>query len=408
MINGRFSELSKHFLYVCQFYYFRGCPMVKIAILHNIITPYRLDLFEKLSKHKYIDELNVFYFLEERKDRKWNLKYEAGYEYKILPGYTLMLPLIKIPCSINLSIFSEIRKDKYDVVIISGFTDVTAQLAYIKCKIENIPVILWSELTGNYLSKFNTLYFLIASIFIKHSDAVIVPSTKSKNYHTRLSGLTNNIFISPNTIDGDKYINKSKKYWEASDLIKKNLSITTKKNILFVGRFIKLKCIDNLIKAYISIKADMDDVGLILVGDGPEKSHLKELCRNAGIKDVYFQGFVSGEDEKIKYYSISDILVLPSLFELHPLVLPEAMACSLPIITTKVVGSANDNIVNGKNGYIIDTENVEQLRYTLMKILSDNNIKYMGSCSLQIFNEKCSLDIAVEGLVNAIKYVKDR
>lgn len=382
--------------------------MVKMAIIHNIVTPYRLELFERLSKHDFIDKLDVFYCLEGRTDRKWNLKHNETYKYNILPGYTLVLPLMKIPCSINPSIFSEIRKDKYDVVIVFGFTDVTSQLAYIRCKIENIPLIFFSELTGNYLSKFSKLYPPLLSFFIKSSDAIIVPSTKSKDYHTRLSGFTDNIFISPNTIDNTKYTNKSLKYREMSNLIKKDLSITTKKNILFVGRFIKLKCIDNLVEAFIRLKAENDTIGLILVGDGPEKSYLKDLCRNAGVKDVYFPGFISDEDEKIKYYSISDLLVLPSLFELHPLVLPEAMACSLPIITTTAVGSASDNIINGKNGYIINTENVEQLYCAIKKILLKDNIEFMGNCSLQILNEKCSLDIAVEGFVNASRFVEGR
>lgn len=379
--------------------------MAKIAIIHNIITPYRLELFEKLSKHSCISELHVFYCLKKYKSRAWEFNYDTEYKSKILPGYTFILPLIKLPCSINPSIFNEICKNKYDAVIICGFTDITSQLAYISCKMWNIPIILWSELSGNYLFKYHKLYNRFIKLFIKSANALIVPSTKSKQYHIDMGAIENAIFISPNTVNGKKYSDKVQEFEKKVSLIKKELSITTQKNILFVGRFIKLKSINNLIKAFARIKSEFVNVGLILVGDGPEKNYLSNFCIINGIKDVYFTGFINDENLKIKYYSISDIFVLPSSFELHPLVLPEAMACSLPVISTKVVANAGDLIVEGKNGYVISEENIEQLYSAIKKILLDDNAKLMGVRSLQILNERCSLDIAVEGIVNSIDYV---
>lgn len=381
--------------------------MVKIAIIHNIVTPYRLELFERLSKHKYIDELNVFYCLERYNDRNWSLKYDAEYKYKILPGYTFTFPIIKLPCSINPSIFNEIHNNNYDAVIVCGFTDMTTQLAYISCKINHIPIILWSELSGVYLFKYHTLYNSVIRFFVKNSDALLVPSTQSKEYHIKMGAFSDKIFISPNTNDEQRYINKIKKYKENSSLIREELSVTTTKNIIFVGRFIKRKGVDYLIKAFIDINAHMDDLGLILVGDGPEKENLQALCKDSGVKDVYFTGFVS-EEEKIKYYSISNLFVLPSLWDIHPLVLPEAMACSLPIISTKGVASAHDIITDGENGYIINTEDVEQLSSAIRKSFLLNDIISMGEKSLQVLKERCSLDVAVEGFVNAIRYTEGR
>jgi glycosyltransferase involved in cell wall biosynthesis len=376
--------------------------MVKIAIIHNIVTPYRLELFERLSKHKYIDELNVFYCLERYNDRNWSLKYDAEYKYKILPGYTFTFPIIKLPCSINPSIFNEIRNNNYDAVIVCGFTDITTQLAYLSCKINHIPIILWSELSGAYLFKYHILYNPVIKFFLKNSDALVVPSTQSKEYHIKMSASSNKIFISPNTNDEQRYISKIKKYKENSSVIHEELSVTTTKNIIFVGRFIKRKCVDYLIKAFIEIKAEMDDLGLILIGDGPEKENLQSLCKDSGVEDVYFTGFVS-EEEKIKYYSISNVFVLPSLWDIHPLVLPEAMACSLPIISTTGVASARDVIIDGENGYIVNTGDVSQLSSAIKNVFCSNDMGLMGKRSLQILNEKYSLDVAVEGIICAIR-----
>ncbi|AKB33065.1 Glycosyltransferase [Methanosarcina siciliae HI350] len=379
--------------------------MVKVAIIHNIVTPYRLELFERLSKHKYIDELNVFYCLERYNDRNWSLKYDAEYKYKILPGYTFMFPMIKLPCSINPSIFNEIRNNNYDAVIICGFTDLTTQLAYFSCKINRIPIILWSELSGVYLFKYHRFYNPVIAFFLKNSDALMVPSTQSKEYHIKMGASSNKIFVSPNTNDEQRYIDKIKKCKENSSLIYGELSVSTTKNIIFVGRFIKRKCVDHLIRAFIEIKAEMDDLGLILIGDGPEKENLQALCKDLEVKDVYFTGFVS-EEEKIKYYSISNLFVLPSLWDIHPLVLPEAMACSLPIISTTGVASVRDIIFDGENGYIVNTEDVSQLSSAIKKVFCSDDIELMGKRSLQILNEKCSLDVAVEGFINSVRLVR--
>lgn len=380
--------------------------MVKIAIIHNIIAPYRLELFERLSNHKYIDELNVFYCLERYNDRNWNLKYSPEYKSKILPGYTFRIPIINLPCSINPSIFSEIRNNNYDAVIICGFTDVTTQLSYLSCKINHIPIILWSELSGEYLFKYHRLYNPLITFFLKNSDALVVPGTQSKKYHIKMGAPSNKIFISPNTNDEKKYINNIKKYKENSSIVREKLSVKTTNNIIFVGRFIKRKGVDYLIKAFINIKAEIDDLGLILVGDGPEKESLQALCKDSGVRDVYFTGFVS-EEEKIKYYSISNLFVLPSLWDIHPLVLPEAMACSLPIISTTGVASARDIIIDGENGYIINIKDVEQLSFAIKNVFCSNNMGLMGRRSLQILNDKCSLDVVIGEFVNAVRFVRE-
>lgn len=396
--------------------------MVKIALIHNIFTPYRFELFEKLSKHEYIDELSVFYCLENNDGRKWDLKYRLEheyktlsnnknkdaneYKYKILPGYTFKFPLIKLPHStINPSIFNEIRYNKYDVIIIGGFTDMTTQLVYINCKIKKTPIVLWSELSGSYLFRHNKLYNPFIKFFVKNSDAIIVPGTQSKEYHLKMGASQDRIFISPNANNEQKYIDKMKDYKKNSSLIYRELSVSTTKNIIFVGRFIKRKGIDHLIKSFSYVKDEIEDLGLILVGEGPEKDNLRVLCEDLGLKDVYFTGFVN-EEKKIEYYSISSLFVLPSLWDLHPLVLPEAMACSLPIVSTTEVASVRDLIIEGENGYIINSGNTDQLSSAIKKIFLHNDITLMGKKSLQVLNEKCSLDIAVESIIATIKYLE--
>lgn len=376
--------------------------MVRVLIIHNIIAPYRLPLFEKLAQHPIVDDLTVYYCLERYGDRLWKTYEKTKYHrYEVLHGLTFKIPFINLPCSINPSIIKKMQDNNFDVIILTGFTDFTTQIAFCISKLRNKRIILWSELTGHFLTKYIKLYLHIIKLFLNIPDALIVPSRISKEFHMKLGVSPDKIYIAPNSVDTEKYCQKASNYRNNKENIKKSLSIHNEKIILFVGRLIERKGVAHLIEAYDEIKRKDKNIGLIVVGEGPLKSHLIDLCRERGVKDVYFPGFVS-EDEKIKYYSISDVFVLPSLWELNPLVLSEAMSCGLPVITTNMAANAFDMIVEGKNGFIIEKENLGKLSEVLSYTLE--NSYEMGKYSLKTIQNMPFLKRSLDGFATAIEY----
>jgi len=275
--------------------------MVKVAILHNIVTPYRLDLFEEIASQPGID-CTVYYYTEKYSDRLWDTKQNnTKYASQILPGLTVNLPLLNIPFSINPSITKEIRNNGYDVVIVGGFSDVSSLLAILQCKILGKKIIIWSELTGHFLSTRSKLYLPIIRFIFHFSDAFIVPSTMAKAFHLKMGVPSSKVFISPNTIDNKKYTNVSRKYREEKEKIKAELSLSEEKIILFMGRLIERKGLLYLLESFNRLQKERDDIALVIVGEGAQKAELLEFCKKKQIESVYFPGFVT-EDEKMKYY----------------------------------------------------------------------------------------------------------
>jgi glycosyltransferase involved in cell wall biosynthesis len=379
--------------------------MVKVAILHNIVTPYRLDLFEEIASQLGSERCTVYYYTEKYSDRLWDTKQDnVKYASKILPGITIHLPFLNIPISINPSITKEIRNNRYDVVIVNGFSDVSSLLAILQSKILGIKVIIWSELTGHFLSTRYKFYLPFIRFIFHFADALIVPSTMAQEFHLKMGIPSSRIFISPNTINNEKYTTISRKNREEKEMIKAELSLSEGKIILYMGRLIERKGLLYLLEAFNRLQKEHDDIALVIVGDGTQKAEFLKFCKTKQIHGVYFPGFVT-EDEKMKYYSISDVFVLPSLWELHPLVLSEAMACGLPVITTDVVGNARDMIIDGETGCIIKRKSVEELAVALNHMLQISE-RNRAMC-IETIRSQFSIENSARGFLDAINSLTD-
>jgi N-acetyl-alpha-D-glucosaminyl L-malate synthase BshA len=108
----------------------------------------------------------------------------------------------------------------------------------------------------------------------------------------------------------------------------------------------------------------------LFVGDGPERSHIEGLCRqmeaHADIK------FLGRQEQMEEILAISDLFILPSEYESFGLVALEAMAASVPVISTNVGGLPEINI-NGVTGFLSDVGDVEDMSKNIIDIFSDEN-----------------------------------
>ena len=110
------------------------------------------------------------------------------------------------------------------------------------------------------------------------------------------------------------------------------------KDLLFVGRLAAVKGVPILLRAMKAILGKHPDATLTLIGDGPDRADLEKTAQELGLKGaVRFVGYQS-QSEVAAQLQASDILVLPSFAEGVPVVLMEAMAARLPVVTTRIAG----------------------------------------------------------------------
>jgi glycosyltransferase involved in cell wall biosynthesis len=153
--------------------------------------------------------------------------------------------------------------------------------------------------------------------------------------------------------------------------------------ILFVGRLDQRKNLAMLLKSFQMVKKDIEDVDLLIIGEGPEEGKMRGLSKKLGIeKSVEFLGFVNYKDLPM-YYRSSEFFVLSSLQEGFGIVLIEAMACGKPVISTDC-GGPSDFVVNGKNGFLVPVNDINLMASKMLELLKgDRLIKKMGRNALK-------------------------
>ena len=138
-----------------------------------------------------------------------------------------------------------------------------------------------------------------------------------------------------------------------------------------VGRFMKVKNHENLVKAFIRARKDNPQIELELYGEGELKGYIEEIVRSAQAEDyIYFKGIT---DNIFKTMNSADVFILPSFYEGMPMTLIEAMGTGLPIITTPV-GGIVDMLEDGENAVFTGTD-VESIAHSINLIASDSELR---------------------------------
>jgi glycosyltransferase involved in cell wall biosynthesis len=152
---------------------------------------------------------------------------------------------------------------------------------------------------------------------------------------------------------------------EIPSFARTTVPLRTRLNIVTVGRLVRWKQIDHLIEALVEI----EDAGLVIVGDGPERNRLESLARANNLNDrVYFAGQRSKE-ETFGLMAACDLFVLNSTYEGFPHVVLEAMSAGLPVVA-RAVGGTPELVRDGENGVLIAPNSSGALAETLSKLLS--------------------------------------
>ena len=371
---------------------------MKVLIVHNVIAPYRLPLFELLHDDPSID-MEVFYCSTGANLFRWDAaprKYR--YRYEVLPC------LIQKFSFLNPTVVFEIAEKNPDVIIVDGYVDVTMQWAYALGKVSKIPVIFWIEGVREPRSFLGLISRPIRMFFIKEADAIIVPGRLSRDYVISMGADKSRVFIAPNCIDNDFFIVHSSKYKKNKEGLKKELKVNKDKVILYVGQLIERKGVEYLIRAYRKLKQEYEDVALIIVGSGPLRNQLNYMCNANGISDVHFIESGLKLTDLIKYYSIADVFVLPTLFDVWGFVINEAMACSLPVISTKNAQAAIEMIRQGENGFVVNEADEEELYSAIKNLLGSGELEFMGRKSLEIVRTKFDPSLMKQRFTEAISY----
>ena len=226
-----------------------------------------------------------------------------------------------------------------------------------------IPMVTTLHGTDITLVGNHPVYKPAVTFSINKSDIVTSVSQSLKDETNKLFDIKKEIHVIPNFIELDKIRNESQISCHRSVMAKKEERIVT-----HISNFRKVKRIPDIIKIFYKIQEKIP-AKLMMVGDGPEKSKAEQLCKELGIEDkVIFFVNINEIDQILSY---SDLFLLPSETESFGLAALEAMAWSVPVISSNSGGLPEVNF-DGISGYLSDVGDVDSMAENALKILSDD------------------------------------
>ena len=355
--------------------------MKKVLLVTNIVSPYRIPLYNYISQNKDF-EFRVIALAEKEKNREWILpKKKIKFSFEILQGLNLFFTkeMSEIPIHINVGLFERIWKYKPDIIITSGYDSLAYWQSFFYCKIFRKKYILWNGTTLLSSKSIHGFRGILKRIIIRGADKYIVYGTKAKEYLEYFGAKPKNIFISTNTVD-IKYFHDNVFENRTKPSFLEERKKYPKILFLYIGRLVKLKGLIQTLKAFKVLNSRQ--IGLMIVGSGSEEENLKKFSKENKIKNIFFKGFHQ-QDELPKYYALADVLILPSFREVWGLVVNEALAGGLYVLSSKYAGASYD-IIKETNGKILDPDNVSGIAEKIK--FCENNLEKIKKRRISISN----------------------
>lgn len=227
----------------------------------------------------------------------------------------------------------------------------------------NLPMITTLHGTDITLVGSHPFYKSAVTFSINKSDFVTSVSQSLKDDTLKLFNIKNEIQVIPNFIELDKHEVEAVTSCRRSVMANENEKIIT-----HISNFRKVKRIPDIIKIFYKIQQQIP-AKLMMVGDGPEKEKAEYLCQELGIQDKVI--FFGNSNEIDKILSYTDLFLLPSETESFGLAALEAMAWSVPVISSNSGGLPEVNF-DGISGYLSDVGNTDEMAENAIKILKDD------------------------------------
>ena len=229
----------------------------------------------------------------------------------------------------------------------------------------DIPMVTTLHGTDITLVGNHPFYKPAVTFSINKSDIVTSVSQSLKDETLKLFQITNDIEVIPNFIELHKNIdNKSIPCYRSS------IAKESERVITHISNFRQVKRIPDVVKIFNKIQQQIP-AKLMMVGDGPEKEKAERLCIELGIQDKVI--FFGNSNEIDRILSYSDLFLLPSETESFGLAALEAMALSVPVISSNSGGLPEVNF-DGVSGYLSNVGDIDHMAENALKIIRDENI----------------------------------
>jgi glycosyltransferase involved in cell wall biosynthesis len=355
-----------------------GSAPLRVAVVTTHPIQYQVPWFQRLSALAGIDLHVYFAMLPPPREQgagfglafAWDVPLLDGYAYSVLENRAREPSLTTFSGCDTPRIRDEIRRGRYDAVIVNGWVAKSCVQALLACRMTRTPCLVRGEVNG--LPPRAWWKHALHRVLFAQYAAFLAIGRRNRDYYLEHGVDPARIFETPYCVDNERFAGAAAHWRDAGPgAVRERFGLDPAATVLlFCGKFIDKKRPLDVVEAVRVARAAGAEVQALMVGAGPLEPELRARARDLPVR---FAGFLN-QSVVAAAYAAADCLVLPSDHgETWGLVVNEAMACGLPAIVSDQVGCAADLITPGGTGYSYACGDVRSLAALVGRCASDRD-----------------------------------
>lgn len=379
---------------------------MKLGIVTNILAPYRIPLFEAMARQ--VDDFTVFLMAEREENRQWEIG-PVSFKTQLLPGFHLNRKGAEASVHLNYGVVRMLRRFNPDIVMSGGFAPAHI-MAYLYARASRKRYVQWGELTLLDGAKVSRGRSLLRRILIGGAAACIASSTTARETFLHYGAQDCSILTTllPFDVSG---LHRRVTLFRSSEEYRLLRRHYPGPILLAVGQLIERKGLKELFLIYARVLAERPDAYLLITGEGPLKRSLELEAQEKGWTHVHFVGHVA-PDQLHRVYALGDVFVFPTRYDCFGLVLSEAMAAELPVVSSIHAAATKDLVREGETGFRCDPRDPDGAARKVLSALglSSGRRAAMGRAAYEAVKHtdiECSADRMICFLRSLLSRPKD-
>ncbi|WP_319405214.1 glycosyltransferase family 4 protein [uncultured Desulfosarcina sp.] len=333
-----------------------------VVYWNNIPAPYMVERFNLLADRANIN-FEAWFNDRSQYDRSWIVD-ESNWCFRYRYMNTLVVGGRRLHFPLPL-----LKRNRPNILV-SLYSEPSYLLGWSIAKLRGIKTGFRVVTTFDSWVRRSTVKESLKKWIFPRVDFIVTEGIDGKAFAQHYGAKSDVIFFARHGIDVTHFKDGSTMDSLKRSLLRRELGLkgTT---YIYVGRLLKLKGLNYLLDAFREVQRPSGlKMSLILVGDGADEEFFRNKCKVDNIQNVIFAGFRQ-KNELPKMFAAADVFVFPSLGDPYGLVVDEAMACRLPVISTSSVGEIRERVGDGINGYIVPPEDSHALAEAMLKLVRD-------------------------------------
>jgi glycosyltransferase involved in cell wall biosynthesis len=333
----------------------------RVIYWNNLPAPYMVERFNVLVDRGTVD-LEVWLSERTEPDRSWRVD-EANWRFRhtYIPRLSFQGRGVGLATRL-------LRRRRPDLLVMQ-YGALEYVLGWAGATLRGWRTAIWVEVTfDSWVRRRPHREWLKRRIFSR-VDGVLTAGEDGAAFARRYGATDDRISLVRHVVDASFYSSRASAARPNRDAFRRRIGIEGTL-FLYVGRLWEPKGIFELVEAYARVRASGVAAGLVIVGDGRDEARLRSAIEVRGLKGIVFAGFVQREDLPT-WYAAADVLVFPTRGDPYGMVVDEAMAAGLPVISTTAVGEIRMRVIEGETGWLVPANDPDELARVMARVAHD-------------------------------------